>query len=368
MKIVMHCVYFPPEVGGLESHVYHVCRGLVERGHQVAVVTSRSMPGLRRHERVNGIDVYRTALPGRNPFGWIMHSATSTPRLGALAREADLVHAQAFQSVLPAVVSKRVAKIPVVTTWHTSHFLKRATSPFWRPIFRKLIEWSDYNLAASEEIARVAEEIAPGTIVEALTNGVETDLFRPVEPTLPHAGRKRIIVPRRLFEKNGVEYFIRAFPRIRAATGAEAVIIGDGPERGRLERLAEQLDVLDAITFMGARPHEEMPGLLSSGDLAVFPSLMEATSVAALESMACGLPVAASRVGGLPEIVDDQVGGLFEVADPFDISDVVVALLERSDLEKVGAFARERVVTNWSNARLVERHLEIYEALIGVKR
>jgi glycosyltransferase involved in cell wall biosynthesis len=367
VKVVMHCVYFPPEVGGLESHVYHVCRGLVERGHQVAVVTSRSLPGLPKTENIDGIAVFRTWMPMRNPVGWTIHAATSTPQLGALARTADIVHAQAFQSALPAVVAKRATGTPVVTTWHTSHFLKRAEKPFWRPIFRKLVEWSDYNLAASEEIARVTEALVPGTIVEALTNGVETDLFRPVAPTLPPSGKKRIVVPRRLVEKNGVEYFIRAFPRIRAAVGAEAVIIGDGPERGRLERLAEQLDVLDSIRFLGARPHEEMPALLSSGDLAVVPSLMEATSVAALESMACGLPVAASRVGGLPEIVDDQVGGLFEPADPFDLSDVVVSLLRRDDLSTVGEQARERVVVNWSNARLVDRHLEIYESLLRQK-
>jgi len=117
------------------------------------------------------------------------------------------------------------------------------------------------------------------------------------------------------------------------------------------------------LSFLGARTHEEMPGLLCSGELAVFPSLMEATSVAALESMACGLPVAASRVGGLPEIVDDEVGTLFPPADPDALARAVVGLLERGDLAALGARARERVVERWSNDRLVERHLEIYREL-----
>ena len=364
MKIAMHCVYFPPEVGGLESHVYYLCRGLVEQGHEVAVVTSKSLPGLPAKEMMDGIFVLRTWMPGRNTLGWCLHAASSTPRMGALSRHVDVVHAQAFQSVLPAVVAKKSSDVPVVTTWHTSHFLKRAESPFWRPIFQKMIRWSDFNLAASREIAAVAESIAPEAAVEALTNGVETSFFRRVDPTLEPTERKRIIVPRRLFEKNGVEYFIRAFPRIAAAVDVEAVVIGDGPERGRLEALAAQLDVADRIRFLGAMPHKEMPGLLSSGDIAVFPSLMEATSVAALESMACELPVAASNVGGLPEIVDDSVGGLFKSADPFDLSDVVIALLQRENLREVGRTARARVERQWSNTRLVERHVEIYRDMI----
>ncbi|HSR42347.1 MAG TPA: glycosyltransferase family 4 protein, partial [Longimicrobiales bacterium] len=98
---------------------------------------------------------------------------------------------------------------------------------------------------------------------------------------------------------------------------------------------------------------------------AVFPSLMEATSVAALECMACEVPVAASRVGGLPEIVDGEVGALFEPADPDDLARAVIELLGRDDLEEMGRRARRRVVARWSNDRLVARHVEIYEALIA---
>ncbi|MFW5947285.1 MAG: glycosyltransferase family 4 protein [Gemmatimonadota bacterium] len=365
MNILMHCVYFPPEVGGLESHVYHLCAALARRGHDVGIVTSRSRPDLPRHEVVEGVEVWRTWLPGRNTAGWMAHAVGSMPRLAARARSADVLHAQAFQSVLPAVVARRATGAPVVTTWHTSHFLRRARSPVWRPVFRRLIEWSDHNLAASREIATVAGNLAPGKRVEPLTNGVDTDLFRPVEPSLPATARPRLIVPRRLFRKNGVEFFMRAMPRIREAEDVEAVLVGDGPERSRLQALARELDVDDVVTFLGSRPHDAMPGILASGDLAVFPSLMEATSVAALECMACELPVAASDVGGLPEIVDDDVGALFRPADPDHLAETVVRLLRSGDLRERGRRARERVVERWSNHRLAARHEEIYRALIA---
>ena len=367
MNVAMHCVYFPPEVGGLESHVYYLCRGLVKKGCRVSVVTSLSKPGLPTHEVMEGIDVWRTWLPARNSLGWTMHGGGSTPRLTRIARHADVIHAQAFQSVLPGVVAKRAHRISLVSTWHTSHFLKRAGSPFWKPIFRRLLAWSDFNLAASAEIAEVAEGIAPGVSVEALTNGVETDVFRRCEPSLPAATRRRIIVPRRLFEKNGVEFFLRALPLIAESVDVEAVIVGDGPERQKLEGLAESLALAGRVQFLGARRHDEMPGLLSSAELAVFPSLMEATSVAALESMACELPVAASEVGGLPEIVDSDVGALFEAANPTALAAAVTSLLEREDLRALGLEARSRVVARWSNARLVDRHLEVYQGLVNRK-
>ncbi len=370
MKIVMHCVYYPPEVGGLESHVHFLCRALVERGHAVDVVTSRSIRDSPPHEVMDGVRVWRTWFPGRSPLGWVAHAAGSVPRSLAAARGADILHAQAFQSIPPLQVARASGGAPLVATWHTSHFLRLAERPGWRTLLGRLVASVDANLAASREIALVAESLARGHEVEALTNGVETSIFRRVEPTLPPPGDglRRIVVPRRLFEKNGVEHFVRALPILLQTCAVEAVLIGDGPERARLEALASELGVSERLRFLGARPHAEMPGLLSSADLAVFPSLMEATSVAALECMACEVPVAASRVGGLPEIVDDDVGALFEPADPEDLARRVSVLLTRNDLRALGGRARRRVVDRWSNARLAERHIEIYQDLIARRR
>lgn len=364
LSVLMHCVYYPPEIGGLESHVSHLCEALVRMGHQVRIVTSRSQPGLPRHETVNGVEIWRTWLPARHTPGWAAHALASLPIMARLGAEADVVHAQDIASVPPGMVARRRRGAPLVVTWHTSHFLRRANSPLWAPVFRHFISTADYNLAASREIADVAEALAPGTPVEALTNGVETDEFAPGPASLPPtgAGRQRIIVPRRLFEKNGVEYFVRALPLLDASI--DAVIVGDGPERARLEQLAHELGVRGRVEFLGARPNDEMPGLLRSASLAVFPSLMEATSVAALECLSCGVPVAASRVGGLPEIVDDMVGGLFEPANPGDLARVVNGLLARADLHALGQAARRRVVDHWSNRRLAERHVEIYQSLL----
>lgn len=369
MRILMHCIYFPPEVGGLESHVFHLCRGLAARGHEVGIVTSRSIPGSPTHEVVEGVAVWRTWFPSRSPAGWIAHSLGSIPRTLREARGADVLHAQAFASVPPLRVARGVTGAPLVATFHTSHFLVRARHPRWRPILRSLVRAPDHALAASREIAEVGEELAPGTRVEALTNGVDTDRFRRVAPALPPGEGPRIVVPRRLFPKNGVETLVRALPAlVEGAPGLEALVVGDGPERGRLEELASELGMGGNIRFLGAHPNERMPGLLSSASLAVIPSLMEATSVAALEAMACELPVVASNVGGLPEIIDAEVGGLAEPGNPEALARVILTLLGRSDLQQMGRTARARVVARWSNARLVDRHLEIYGELVERRR
>ena len=369
MNILMHCVYFPPEIGGLESHVFNLCRGLVARGHRVDVVTSRSQPDLPPRELVAGIHVSRTWFPARNPGGWFLHSMCSTPRTTRASARADVVHAQAIASIPPAWVAGRLRNRPVVATLHTSHFLRLAGRPQWRPGLRTLLRASDHTFATSVEIADVADRLLPGLSTEPVTNGVETSVFRRSAPALAPASGPRVVVPRRLVAKNGVRHFVQAMPAIAAQVpGIEAILVGDGPEREELAGLSEQLGVARRIRFLGAQPHADMPAILSSADVAVLPSLMEATSVAALEAMACELPVAASRVGGLPEIVDESVGTLFEPKDPGDLATRLVALLRRPGLRDIGRRARKRVAARWSNDRLVERHLEVYRALRAGER
>ena len=366
MNILMHCVYYSPEIGGQESHVHHLCRALVEHGHKVDVITSRSMAGTPRFEVMDGVEVHRTWFPGKNALGWLAHAAGSLPPSMTLARDADILHAQAFQSIPPLLAARARVGVPLVSTWHTSHFLRLAENPITGYLLGRLVQASDANLAASAEIASTAERLAPRSRVRAVTNGVDTALFKPRKAvSLEARGTRRcLVVPRRLFKKNGVEFAIRALPIIAERHDVEMLIIGDGPERKSLESLASNLNVQERIQFIGTQAHSEIPMLISRSELAVFPSLMEATSVAALECMSCEVPVAASRVGGLPEIVDDDVGGLFEPGNAEDLAFVVGQLLDDPALSSKGRVARSRVLSSWSNDRLAQYHLELYEKVI----
>lgn len=340
--------------------------GLVAEGHAVDMLTSRSLPGLAREEVMGGVHVHRAWMPGRSPSAWMAHIGATVPAHLKLAGQADVFHAHTFACGLPAMISRKRFARPYVLTLHTSHFLMRADSAAWQPVFRSIIKAADYLLATSEEIRDVASDLYPHPRSEVMTNAVDTERFAPGnglgqrDPDAP----RRLVVPRRLFPKNGVEYFVRAMPLIASEVDVQARIVGDGPERGKLEALAAELGIGQRVEFLGARSNAEMPGLLRQAEVAVIPSLMEATSIAALEAMSCGLPVAASAVGGLPEIIDDDVGALFRPGDPAALAGALVGLLRRPNLADLGREGRRRVVENWSMKRMVKRHLEIYSELI----
>ena len=370
MNILMHCIYFPPEVGGLESHVFNLCRGLAARGHRVDVVTSRSRPDLPREELMGDVHVLRTWLPARNPGGWLLHSMCSTPRTTWASARVDVVHAQAIASIPPAWIAGRIRGRPLVSTLHTSHFLRLARKAQWRPEMRTLLRKSDRYLRHQRRDRRCRRRPAPGSVHGAgdqRRGHIGLSALRAVASAGARASAGRA-APSVSQERSAVFRAGDARNR-RESPILRQMLVGDGPER-------EELESLERATRRGrtgsvssaTRPNAEMPGILSSATVAVLPSLMEATSIAALEAMACELPVAASRVGGLPEIVDESVGTLFESGDPADLARRLVALLRRPDLRQIGRRARGRVAARWSNDRLVERHLEVYEALGAGKR
>ena len=129
----------------------------------------------------------------------------------------------------------------------------------------------------------------------------------------------------------------------------ETLFVGDGPEREKLESIARELKVLEHCTFMGARPNAEMPGLLSSASAAIFPSLMVATSVAALEAMSCEVPVAASNVGGLPDLVPHGKCGLVCAPQPHAIAEAILKFYELGEGFFIPHIKAEREKYSWAN-------------------
>ncbi len=367
LNVLQQCIYFPPEFGGLESYVLDLCRGLGHAGHRVTMLTSRSIRSAPRRETVDGVRVVRTWFPGKHAAGWATHVAWSAPVHGRLARGADILHAQTFATAPPAILSRRRFGLPLVLSLHTSHFQRLHRKPSWRPFLRWVVSSADWVFTASEQLRDMALDLVDRPRIEAVTNAADTDVFRPVSPALPPPadGVRRVIAPVRLFPPKGVQHLIDAVPLLRRDLPLEVLIVGDGPDRAALEARAERLGVGESVRFLGRQPRSAMPGLLCSAEVAVLPSLMEATSIAALEAMSCGIPVAASRVGGLPELVDEDVGTLFTPADPQDLAARLKALLARPDLADAGALARRRVVERWSLARLVRRHEEVYRQLIA---
>jgi len=196
--------------------------------------------------------------------------------------------------------------------------------------------------------------------IEVVHNAVDLDRFA-VEPLPPE--RSTVVVVANLKPQKGHERFLRALAlaRSRVAT-ARAVLVGDGSERSRLERLSESLDVADAVTFVGQvldpRPH------LKQAAVAALTSDHEGFPNALLEAMALGRPVVATRVGGIPELVRDGQDGFLTGPSPGEIADALVRLFtDGALLARMAVSARARAETYpWD--RVVRETEAVYRRVI----
>lgn len=366
MNILLKSMYFYPEVGGMEVHMLNLARNFVKKGNRVEVITSNSLR-TKTKEIYNGIAVIRTSFFIKNLIGWILTANFSIPAFLSRAKYADVIHGHDIASILPCLLAKVLYKKPFVLTLHSSHYIRVSKKLLFRSYLRWGIKSTDYIFAASKEIKDITEKLVPYRKVEALVNPVDTELFSPKVP--PHIEKEKnefiLVCPRRLVAKNGVQFLIEAMPEILAKNNVKLVIAGDGALRGKIELRIKQLGLGKDVLLLGTVRNEDMPSVFSSADLVVIPSLMEATSIAALEAMSSGKAVAASAVGGLTEIIDDSVGFLMEPGDPNDIVEKVNdALKDKELLKKKGQRARKRVIENWSAIKLAAYHIRIYREII----
>jgi glycosyltransferase involved in cell wall biosynthesis len=368
MKIVFHAVYYLPEFGGMESHIMSLAWELRDRGHDVHIVCGKSLPGLATYELLDGIHVHRTAWFGRNPFGWFLYTGWSLFKLLGIARGADIIHGESFPSGWPVTIAKLVYGTPVLITLHETRFQKFVGKAILRPWLRLLYLDVDHIFANSLPQAEAARRVADPSKVEPYVNACDTKVFHRTAPAFSQPGKKTLVCSARLIPKKGVRHAIEAMPAILARYPSHLYIVGEGVLRPELEQLVQQLNLQDSVTFLGKRPNTDMPQFLSSGDVALVPSFYEETSIAALEAMACETPVAASRVGGLPQIVEDRVSGvLFEAGNATDIAEKVIWLLGQ-DRETMGKAARQRVMEKWDVRVLTDRHLAVYEELVSRRK
>ncbi len=367
LRILMPTIYFPPRVGGIESHVYSLAKQLVTNGHKVTVITTKTEKSSPWRELVDGIEVYRTFSFGKHFAGWILSSVFAAGPILANARHFDLIHCHTFAFALGGTIASSLLGKPLIVTVHSSHFLRLASRKVMRSGLKIVLTKATILLSTSKEIDRVVSDLLPDAETYPIVNGIDTDRFRPSEPLLKtKPGEFVILCPRRLVEKNGVEFLIRALPLVKADSGLRLYVAGDGPLAGYLRNLAGEMGVSERVVFLGSVENDKMPALYSSANLVVIPSLIEATSIAALEAMACERVVAASRVGGLPEIIDDNVGLLFQPGSPEAIAEVIEDAMRSPKLKEMGIMARKRVEANWSIARVADLHEDLYKRCLEV--
>ena len=149
--------------------------------------------------------------------------------------------------------------------------------------------------------------------------------------------------------------------------GVKLIMCGDGPERADAERLAVQLGVADYVEFVGKQPQSQIREYLSVADLLLLPSQSESFGLTALEAMACEVPVIATCVGGIPELVEDGACGyLFEIGDVDGMAQAAVRILDdESERERLGRKGREIAVSRFATEKIIPQYEDLYRRVIS---
>jgi phosphatidylinositol alpha-mannosyltransferase len=351
--------------GGVNSHIRAQAAALRARGHRVTVFGASSSP-LPDGEIALGSCVSIVLDGTKTGFGVDPRAWFDVRRL--FDRHAfDVVHMhEPFMPLVPWFVMRR-CRVPIVATFHTH----REAGHRWYARFRRWLQPMmarvTTRLAVSEAARGTVARHFPGSY-DIVPNGIDVGRFqqagatpRSMRPARPH-----VLFVGRLERRKGADLLVRAMALVqRRFPDAQLVLVGEGPERAALQRLAEEAGV-DAI-FEGRVTEEELPAYYRAADVVCSPALGgESFGVVLLEAMAAGRPLVASRIDGYAELLNDAAcATLVDVDDPAAIADAIGSLLADPELRRaLGVRAATHATAyDWS---IIARRLEdIYRRVVA---
>jgi N-acetyl-alpha-D-glucosaminyl L-malate synthase BshA len=366
------CCY--PTYGGSGAVATELGLALAERGHEIHFLSyARPARLLDFHPRVTFHKVSVSSYPlfRYPPYDLAL---ASLMREVAETHALDLVHVHyAIPHAVSAVLAREMLEGPrprIVTTLHgTDITIVGADRSYFHPT-RFGIDKSDVVTTVSrwlrDETVRL---FAPQQDIRLVANFVDTERFRPRDcsDTRQRLGVGSDVVLAHVSNFRPVKRVpdaIRVFARVASEMPARMLLAGDGPDRPAAEELARELGVHDRVQFLGEQ--ERVEKMLACADLFLLPSRSESFGLAALEAMACGVPVLGTRSGGLPEVVEDGVSGhLFEVGDVDAAADAALGLLRDRDRHAaVAAAARTRAAETFAVERVVAEYEALYESAL----
>ncbi|MBV9207973.1 MAG: glycosyltransferase, partial [Actinobacteria bacterium] len=370
--------------GGQNVAVAALARGLAERGTEVIVHTRRddlSLP--RRVPLAPGVTVDHVSAGPPEPMGkdlllpYMDEFAADLYRQWSAIRP-HVVHSHFWMSGYAAVRAARPLDLPVLHTFHALGVVKRReqgvkdTSPPQRiAIETRLLHETDRVIATCpDEVLELVQLGADRERIAVIPCGVDVSHYRPDGPTIPappRAAPGRLLYVGRLVQRKGIGNAITAMAEV---PGAELVIAGGpdpaelhlDPEVRRLRRLAARHGVSDRVRFLGRVDSSVLPALYRSADVMVCVPWYEPFGLAAVEAMACGVPVVASAVGGLSDTVVDGVTGIHIPPRRPDLAAAAVRrLLADPPLrQRMGAAGRARATAKYAMDRVISSTLHAY--------
>ncbi len=401
MKVCILTTSFPRFKGDSAGiFIYHLSRWLVKKGVNIEVIAPHD-PGCHFTEKWENIRIRR--FPYFYPFqlqrlcygsGIAKNIKNNLPAILQLPflcaseflyslavfkkTKPDIIHAHwSLPQGLIGIIAKRIFKIPCVTSIHGSD-VYGLRSAFFKALNSMVIRNSDACTANSMATARIARKVCGNDNVNVLPMGVDTEYFSKTHDVASLKRKLKIEGPvilfvGRLIDWKGTAYLIKAMPEtLQRFPTAKALIIGSGPLKAELVGLAATLALQEHVIFIDEVPQEELVAFYSMADIFVLPSIVnengetEGLGVVLLEAMACGLPVIASNVGGIPDIIKDgETGLLVRQKDARSLSDQIIRLLSDDNLRKEVLINGQNLIkAEFSWEIVTDKFIEIYREVL----
>jgi N-acetyl-alpha-D-glucosaminyl L-malate synthase BshA len=372
MRIGITCY---PTYGGSGVVATELGMELAARGHDIHFISYA--PPIRMNPNDPRIHFHEVEVASYPLFDHPPYTlALATKMLEVFESESlDLLHVHyAIPHSVSAMLARSMAaprRLPFITTLHGTDITLVGSNRSYLPITRFSIEQSDGVTAISRYLLhQTLKEFDIKRPIEVIPNFVNCDLYKREpnealrvqwapggEPILMHLSNFRPV--KRLTD------VVETFALVRAKMPAKLVLIGDGPDRGAAEFLVRKNRLQKDVHFLGKQDHVYTK--LGSADLFLLPSQLESFGLAALEAMACEVPVIATNVGGLPEVVEHGVDGfLVEPGNVKEMASYAIEILSRADRGRsMGQIARSNAKKNFCANDVIPQYERYYDRVLA---
>lgn len=329
-------------------------------------------PRVREHMEQQGVPCLDCGCRTRPiyPLGFL--------QLAALLRRqhVDILHTHLFDPSVVGLAAGALARTPArVVTRHYSDYHTRIDRPVHVALDRLCTRLAHRVIAVSQHTAEhlVQAEGAPPDKIRVVHNGIDFARVRISSPEAPQriraelglAGRRVALIAARLHPEKGYEHLLRAVPAVAAGVPDFTLLVaGAGPFEAQYRALSAALGCGDAVRFLGFR--RDLPDLMAACDVLVLPSLAEAFGLVAAEAVYLGVPVVASRIGGIPEIVDGDVDGLLvPPGDDRALAEALVRVLTDRELcRRLAGAGREKIAGRFAFEHMMREYERVYDTLV----
>jgi N-acetyl-alpha-D-glucosaminyl L-malate synthase BshA len=377
MRIGITCY---PTYGGSGVVATELGIELAAAGHEVHFI-SYSQP-FRLNGREGGIFYHEVPVSSYPLFEFPPYDLALASRMAEVAEfcSLDLLHVHyAIPHSVSALLARQMLaakgrRLPFVTTLHGTDITLVGLDRSYLPITRYSIQESDGVTSISSYLKeKTLEDFEVTRPIEVIPNFVNCDVYKPIkDETIRAEARRRWAKPGEVILMHLSNFrpvkrvvdVVKVFALVVKEIPAQLVLIGDGPDRSAAEWLAHDLQINDRVHFLGKQ--DRVSELLPLADLMLMPSELESFGLAALEAMACKVPAIATRVGGVPELIDDGITGLlYPVGDVEAMAAGAIALLEDRDrLDAMRGEARKTARARFCASLVLPQYLKYYEQVL----